>query len=225
MSQISDVMSTEETTLNEMSSNKKRNLHRRMISLPSFETILAKSKLLLSTSSLEVSPIPESPSDESNPVTLLSSTLLPLDTQRSNSFPSDAIDTNNGTYSDSHTPIEPLPCSESVSQTLVVVTSPSFNSDLASEQNDSIDQLYSSSLSYLQTKQRRIDHRRNKSEPVKSPSTEDLSSTNVNNNDSSTNNTPSEIRKKSNVATTPSSLSSSSRKKKAWYNVSMVRCL
>ncbi|CAF4706239.1 unnamed protein product, partial [Rotaria magnacalcarata] len=48
---------------------------------------------------------------------------------------------------------------------MVVVTSPSFNSDLSLEQNDSINQLNPSSSSFLQTKQRRIDHRRNKSEP------------------------------------------------------------
>ncbi|CAF1638120.1 unnamed protein product [Adineta ricciae] len=192
-------------------STKKKHVHRRMVSLPSFETILAKSKLLLSTSPPEISPIPESPSEESNHVKLISSTSIPFDTQRCNSSPSNLTDTNNNT--------ETFPSSDSANSTLFVVTSPSFNSDLSSEQNDDVNQLDSSSVSYLQSKQRRIDHRRNRSEPVKSQSTEDLSSNSVINNDSSNNNTPTEIRKKSTAATTPSS-SSSSRKKKAWYNVS-----
>ncbi|CAF1637880.1 unnamed protein product [Adineta ricciae] len=192
-------------------STKKKHTHRRMVSLPSFETILAKSKLLLSTTPPEISPIPESPSEESNHVKLISSISISPDTQRSNSFPSDLTDTNDNN--------ETRPSSDSANSTLFVVTSPSFNSDLSSEQNDDVNQLDSSSVSYLQSKQRRIDHRRNRSEPVKSQSTEDLSSNSVINNDSSNNNTPTEIRKKSTAVTTPSS-SLSSRKKKAWYNVS-----
>jgi hypothetical protein len=42
---------------------------------------------------------------------------------------------------------------------MVIVTSSSFNSDLSSEQNNSINQLNSSSsLLYLQTQQHRSDH-------------------------------------------------------------------
>jgi hypothetical protein len=67
---------------------------------------------------------------------------------------------------------------------MVLVTSPSSNEDSLSEQtnsllNESTDKVNLSSLSFLQTKQRRIDHRRNKSEPFRSLNVEDICSTRV----------------------------------------------
>jgi hypothetical protein len=151
----------------------------------------------------------------------------PVNIQRSNSFSSDTPDTLNEDPSDTQTTVECLSNSEPSKSTMVVVTSPSFNSDLSSEQNDSIDP---SSLSFLQTNQRRIDHRRNKSEPFKSASTEDLPS--ITNNDSLlSNNARDDIRRKSStkikqIIPEKSSLSSTtSRKKKLWYNVSLIYCL
>jgi len=112
---------------------------------------------------------------------------------------------------------------------MVVVTSPSFNSDLSSEQNDSIP---SSSSSFLHTKQHQINHRRNKSEPFKSASTEDLTST-INNDESLNYNARDEIRRKSSIKIkrtleekSPPSSTTTTRKKKAWYtvNVSVIYC-
>ena len=113
---------------------------------------------------------------------------------------------------------------ENENATTVIVTSPSINSNLGSEQNDSLETLDSSSLSYLQTKQRRIDHRRNKSEPFKSLSTEDLPSLTTNESSISNNNAKDELRRKSTPKTKQildekSSPVSTSKKKKAWYNV------
>jgi hypothetical protein len=128
---------------------------------------------------------------------------------------------------------------------MVVVTSPSFNSDLSSEQNDSIDDINPSSLSFLQTKQRRIDHRRNKSEPVIIATLEDLpttlesSSTSTTSNESamssnhsfdhkiksSTKTHSSSIHSKHTIILTSSQISdksSSTKKKKPWYNVSNI---
>ena len=109
---------------------------------------------------------------------------------------------------------------------MVVVTSPSFTSDLPFEKNDLIDQLTPSTSSYLQTKQqRRIDHRRNRSEPVKSASTEDLPST-INIDSSLSNNANQSIRRKSSTKIKPIQeekpflSATTTRKKKAWYNVS-----
>lgn len=148
-----------------------------------------------------------------------------VNTERSNSFSSDSVETSNDDPSDTPTLLENRSNSEPFNSTMVVVTSPSFNSDLSSEQNDSIDQLNSSSSSssFLQTQQRRINHRRNKSEPFKSISNEDLSST-------TSNDIKDEIRRKSSSSKskhlvqekTPPSSTITTRKKKAWYNVSTL---
>ncbi|CAF1320501.1 unnamed protein product [Adineta steineri] len=229
----------EDTTTNDISSDKKKNVHRRMASLPLIHNFLAKSKQLLSSSSPEISPIVENLSEESDNVTLLSSSSSVLvDTQQSNNLSSDSINISSDDKSfNDQTSVGYLPNTDSSNSTMVIVTSPSFTSDLLSEQNDSIDQLNSSSLSFLQTKQRRIDHRRNKSEPIKSASTEDLASSTIL--DLSSNN-ESSIGKKSSVKLTPnnssplatskqltlekvsSQSSTTSRKKKPWYNVSII---
>ncbi|CAF4709657.1 unnamed protein product [Rotaria sp. Silwood1] len=192
----------------------------------------------------DFSPIPQSPIEESDQV-ILTSISLPAEAQRSNSFLSDSIDILNEKSSNIQTvSIEQcLSNNESSNQTTkVVVTSPSFHSDLSLEQNDSIDPLNSSSLSFLQTKQRRIDHRRNKSEPFKSASTEDIPSTTVlelsstSNESPLSNNTNNQTRRKlltndssNNISSLKtiksitqeksSSSSSTPRKKKPWYNV------
>jgi hypothetical protein len=157
----------------------------------------------------------------------LISSALPENIHRSNSFSSDTPDTSIDDPSNTQTAVESLSNSESSNPTMVVVTSPSFNSDLSSEQNDSINQLTSSSSSHLQTKQHRSDHRRNKSEPFKSASTEDLPSTTNTDSPLDNNNSRDENRRKSSTKIkqiieekTPPSSSSISRKKKVWYNVS-----
>lgn len=98
--------------------------------------------------------------------------------------------------------------------TTVIVTSPSFNSDLCSEPNDS-----------------QINHQRNKNEPVKSNSTEDLLSS-TNNDSSISNNARDEPRRKSSTKIkqiidekTPPTSTAISRKKKLWYNVSTLSIL
>ncbi len=145
-------------------------------------------------------------------------TLIP-----SNSFSSDILDTPNEEPSDPSTTIECLSNSESSNPTMVVVTSPSFNSDLSSEQNDSID--------HTKQQQRQINHRRNKSEPFKSASTEDLTST-INNDESLSYNKRDEIRRKSSIKIkqvmeekSPPSSTTITRRKKVWYNVSVIYCL
>jgi len=115
--------------------------------------------------------------------------------------------------------------------------------------NESTDKVNLSSLSFLQTKQRRINHRRNKSEPVIRPNLEELSTINSNSNprttiaileSSSTSTTSNESaissnasqdnKRKSSKIKNISPLtnlkeitekSSSSKKKKPWYNVSI----
>ncbi|CAF2070555.1 unnamed protein product [Rotaria magnacalcarata] len=238
-------MSSKETLEStEILSTMKKFVHRRMASLPLLDNILSKNTQRLSSSS-EISPIPQTPIEENDQVILISSSLL-TDTQRSNSLTIDTIDTLNEEPSD----IETVPVVECLSNTeignakMVVVTSPSFNSDLSLEQNDSINQLNPSSSSFLQTKQRRIDHRRNKSEPFKCTSTEDissaieleLSSTSTTSNESQiSNNSLNQIRRKSSTKADSNNISSlktvkqitqeksspstvTSRKKKLWYN-------
>ncbi|CAF2680951.1 unnamed protein product [Rotaria sp. Silwood2] len=196
----------------------------------------------------EFSPIAQSPIEESDQV-ILTSVSLAADMQRSNSFPSDTIDILNEKSSNiqTATTVECLPNSESSNTTKVLITSPSFNSELSLEQNDSIDQLNSSSISLLRTKNRRIDHRRNKSEPFKSASTDDipsttileLSSTSTTSNESPlSNNAKNQTRRKlltkdnsnnisslkneKSITQEKSSSSTTSRKKKPWYNVSKL---
>ncbi|UJR38576.1 hypothetical protein I4U23_031242 [Adineta vaga] len=64
-----------------------------------------------------------------------------------------------------------VPNNEISSMTMLMISSPSYNDNLSSEQrtsllNESSDEVNLSSLLYLQSKQRQINHRRNKSEPV-----------------------------------------------------------
>ncbi|CAF4262233.1 unnamed protein product [Rotaria socialis] len=225
----------------------KKFVHRRMASLPLLDNILAKNMQRLSSSS-EISPIPQTPIEENDQVILISSSLL-TDTQRSNSLTIDKI----GTLNEESSNIETVPVVECLSNTeianakMVVVTSPSFNSDLSLEQNDSINQLNPSSSSFLETKQRRIDHRRNKSEPFKCTSTEDipsaieleLSSASTTSNESQiSNNSLNQIRRKSSTKTDSNNIPSlktvkqiaqeksspsaiTSRKKKPWYNLNV----
>jgi hypothetical protein len=67
-----------------------------------------------------------------------------------------------------------FPCATDSSVRMVMITSPSNDELLLNDDypslisNESIDQIHLHSLSYLQSKQRRIDHRRNKSEPLNS---------------------------------------------------------
>jgi hypothetical protein len=100
------------------------------------------------------------------------------------------------------------------SKSTVIITSPSFDF----EQNDSID---SSSTVFLQA-----NYRRNKSDPYKSNSTDNLLSSTINDL-SMSNNAHNETRRKSSrkikqiiEEKKPSSSSTAARKKKAWYNVS-----
>lgn len=117
--------------------------------------------------------MPQSPIEECDSV-ILTSTSLITDTQQSN--PTDEFTEKSSAYQ-TITNLECLSTSANCNTKTVLVTSPSNNSDISLEQNDSIGQSNSSSSSsFLQTKQCRIDHRRNKSEPFRSASTEDLSS-------------------------------------------------
>ena len=66
---------------------------------------------------------------------------------------------------------------------MMLVISPSSHDDISSEQrnsllNESTDKVNLSSLAFLQTKQRQINHRRNKSEPLITATLEELSSIN-----------------------------------------------
>ncbi len=145
----------------------------------------------------------------------------------SDNLQSETIDENT---SNSQTDVDCLPKTES---TMFIVTSPSITSELSAEQNDSIDPSNASSLLFLQTRQQRqTNHRRIKSEPVKSASTEDLPSI-INNHNSiieprrkssikipSNNNSPSTIIKQISQDKSSSS-TTSTRKKKPWYNVSV----
>ncbi len=113
--------------------------------------------------------------------------------------------------------------------------------------NESTDKVNLSSLSFLQTKQRRINHRRNKSEPVIRPNLEELSTINSNprttiailessststtsNESAISSNASQDNKRKSSKIKNISPLtnlkeitekSSSSKKKKPWYNVSI----
>jgi hypothetical protein len=184
-----------------------------------------KNNFFVYSSSTEPTLICQNPIEESEQVASLPPLSL-VNTQRSSSFSSDPLEVVNENLSDTQTAVESLSNSEPSNPTMVVITSPSFNSDLSSEQNDSIDSLNPSSTSFLQTKQRRITHRRNKSEPFKSASAEDLSST-TNNDSPLSNNAKDEIRRKSSTKMKPitqdkSPPSLTIRKKKAWYNVSGI---
>lgn len=140
-----------------------------------------------------------------------------VNTARTNSFSSDTLEIINENGTDSQQSNE--------NTTTVIITSPSINSNLGSEYNDSFETLDTQSVPYLQTKQRRIDHRRNKSEPFKSMSTEDLPSLTTNESSISNNNAKNETRRKSstkakqNLDEKSSPVSTTSKKKKAWYNV------
>ncbi len=146
-----------------------------------------------------------------------------------------------------------IPNGESSNMTMDISTSSYSNDEMSCEQtnnllNESTDKVNLSSLSFLQTKQRRIDHRRNKSEPVIRASLEDLPSLNVNPiailESSSTSTTSNESAISSNASfdnkrksskiknISPSTIlkqtqdksssSSSTKKKKSWYNVSVI---
>jgi hypothetical protein len=132
-----------------------------------------------------------------------------------------------------------------------IVTHPLYNDEMLSSQtnsllNESKDKVNLSSLSFLQTKQRRIDHRRNKSEPLIRASLEDLSSINsiertilessststTSNESAMSSNASYDIKRKSSKIQSSSSSrilkqtqiksssSSTTKKKKPWYNVS-----
>lgn len=174
----------------------------------------------LHSSTHEVIPKCTHPIEDSEKVVLISSS--PISSQRSLSYPSVTFEPQDEDQSEPQSVVENVSDSETWNPTTVLVTSPSYTSHLHSEQNDSIDSLNSSSTSFLQTSQRRIDHRRNRSEPVKSLSTEDLHS-------SISNNARDEDRRKSSTKLkqiadekTPPSSTTISRKKKAWYNVSEI---
>ena len=94
------------------------------------------------------------------------------DIQRSNSFSSPTVDKNE--------PIDPsadpqeFPINVECWKT-VLVTSPSWQqTDLLGDHRDSADQSDGSSLSLAPSRQRRLDHRRNKSDPVTPASLDDL---------------------------------------------------
>jgi hypothetical protein len=74
-----------------------------------------------------------------------------------------------------------VPSNEMSSMNMILLTSPSNSNEMSFEQNNSLlnestDEVNLSSLSFLQTKQRRINHRRNKSEPVIIANLEELPS-------------------------------------------------
>ena len=150
-----------------------------------------------------------------------------LNNQRSHSTPSVTLEPLDEGHPDPPSTVENLSDDERPNPTTVIITSPSSNFDFSSEQNDSLE---SSEASFLQTNIRRIDHRRNRSEPVKSNSTEDLLSS-TNTDSSISNNAHNETRRKSSTKTkqiieekSPPSSVTTSRKKKAWYNVSALYC-
>ncbi|CAF0830486.1 unnamed protein product [Adineta steineri] len=197
------------------------------------------------------------PIDESNQKTLISSSItLPSGPQQNNlsSNLSGTIDSFNNKTSTTQTAVGNVPSNEMSSMAMVLVTSPSYNDDISFEQNNSLlnestDKVNLSSLSFLQTKQRQINHRRNKSEPVILGNLEELSSslipnpttslllesssTSTTSNESAmSNNTSFENKRKSssknlspstNIKQTTNGerpSSSTTKKKKPWYNVS-----
>jgi len=129
-----------------------------------------------------------------------------------------------------------------------MLTSPLSNDENLNELPDKVNL---SSLSFLQTKQRRIDHRRNKSEPVINANLESLNRNSIQLESSSTSTTSNEsalssnqsFEKKTKSSTKSNSpsisskqnlngnsnqnsdKSSSTKKKKAWYNVSFISFL
>jgi hypothetical protein len=165
----------------------------------------------------ELEPIPDNSTEDYEQVTLIPPPLS-TNSQRSLNSPTVIIESFN---EDQNDPIENISDDEISSPKTVIVTSPSLNSDLISEQNDSIDPY---STVFLQA-----DYRRNRSKPFKSNSTEDLSS--INNDSSISNNARDEPRRKSSIKIkqiieekTPPTFLTASRKKKAWYNVSKIYC-
>ena len=117
---------------------------------------------------------------------------------------------------------------------------------VSSSSNSSMDSMNINSLSYIQTKQRRIDHRRNKSEPLIRSNLDDeqenlstrncqtileSSSTSTTSNDSSLSHSSTHYHKKSSndqihspsnhFKDKSSNSSSATKKKKSWYNVSI----
>ncbi|CAF3616853.1 unnamed protein product [Rotaria sp. Silwood1] len=137
-----------------------------------------------------------SPKEESSQVTSISSliTLPASPRQQLNNISSQTSNTSsnlsgtiydvNEANSDKQTGyVLSLPNNESSNVKMFVISSPSNSDDISFEENKSIinestDKVNISSLSYLKTKQRKIDHRRNKSEPVINANLEDLSSIN-----------------------------------------------
>ena len=101
-----------------------------------------------------------------------SSTPPPPDVQRSNSFSSPTVDKTEPSGSSA----EPQKVDINPECfTTVMVTSASWQqSDLLGEQRDSVDQSDGSSLSLVAHRQRRLDHRRNKSDPVTPAGLDDL---------------------------------------------------
>ncbi|CAF4606001.1 unnamed protein product, partial [Rotaria sp. Silwood2] len=133
--------------------------------------------------------------EESSQVTLISSPIkLPSSPrQKFNNISSETCNKSsnisgtiyyfNETNSDKQTDVMSLPNNESSNIKMFVISSPSNSDDISFEENKSIlneltDNVNLSSLSYLKTKQRKIDHRRNKSEPVINSNLEDISSIN-----------------------------------------------
>lgn len=174
--------------------------------------------MFFDSSSPELNPQSED-STEKNNNNIESTTIPPYHSQRSHSSPSVTYESFNDDHSDPQSVIENL-SDEETSSNLRTVNIPSPSNH--SEQDDSVESLNSSSNSSLPSKQHRIDHRRNKSEPVKSLSNEDLLDSSLSNNACDENHRKSSIKILSNPdeKIPLSSSLSTSRKKKAWYNVS-----
>ena len=197
------------------------NIRQRMIPLSGLDQLWRRSKLFLrlnccsffSFISTETSSnlffFSNSSTPELNPTedSIELAPIPPYTSQRSHSSPSVTYESLTEDHSDPQSVIENLSEEEVSNPATIIITSPSFQSD----QTDSIESLNSP----LEHHHRRIDHRRNRSEPVKSLSNEDLhSSTNL---DSSlSNNAREEPRRKS----SNEKILTTTRKKKAWYNVS-----
>ena len=187
--------------------------------------------LILNRLPPETSPIPHSPIEESNQ---LSSSLIMDDSPATNNSTFDLTDIHQEKLSNTETSNN-IQCLSNNKSSVIL-------SNLSSEPNDSIDQ-FNSSL-FLQKKQHRIDHRRNKSEPFKSASIDNIPSEQIFDLSSTKNTIPisnhatDQIKRKSSTKLNisplknvksqtndkPSSLSTTSRKKKPWYNVSIFFC-
>ena len=140
-----------------------------------------------------------------------------------------------------------VPNNENLRNTMDIFSCSFDNDEILNEQNNElIDKVNLSSLSYIQTKQRRIDHRRNKSEPLIRGNIQDnissinsnrltlleSSSTSTNSNESSISfNNSFENKTKysktknfsptTNIKQIQDKPSSTNKKKKPWYNVSI----